>query len=223
ENVPYQASSKRLQAIVRTGEYIGELTFASLTKGFAAQHYGYEGRRAWLSTPELGGSGAWLLNGIHSVAELRFVLGEVATVYMQEHKASSFERRDVEATMSGLLTLETGVPVWVTQTAETRIPHGLRGFGLYGDAGVVRAGVDGYEVYTKALASEDAPRRFSYSEFPLSSYAQEMDAFADYVMTGRAGPTTARSERRSLAIVQAGYESARSGLPVDLKARFGDL
>jgi len=71
--------------------------------------------------------------------------------------------------------------------------------------------------------SDQQPLRVAYHEEPLSSYAQEMEAFADYVGGISVGPTTAESERRSLAIVQAGYESARGGRPVNLKERFGDL
>ena len=36
-------------------------------------------------------------------------------------------------------------------------------------------------------------------------------------------PTSGRSERRSLAIVQAGYESARCGEVIALRERFGEL
>ena len=57
----------------------------------------------------------------------------------------------------------------------------------------------------------------------LSPFAQEIEAFADYVLSGTEGPTSGRSERRSLAIVQAGYESARSGEVIDLRERFGEL
>ncbi|MGC9347432.1 MAG: Gfo/Idh/MocA family protein [Anaerolineae bacterium] len=223
ENAVYTSRAKMLREIVATGRYIGELTFASSTKGFQAPDYGYPGRRAWLSTPQAGGSGAWLLNGIHSVAELRFVLGEVATVYMREHKAGSFKRQDVEGTMYGLLTLENGLPVSIAQTAETHLVHNLRGYVLYGDEGTVRSGREGIEAFSKALDPDEKPVFYPYPEEPLSSYAQEIEAFADYVAGAAAGPTTARSERRSLAIVEAGYKSAERGVPIDLEEEFGPL
>ncbi len=47
--------------------------------------------------------------------------------------------------------------------------------------------------------------------------------FAYYVLRGIEGPTSGRSERRSLAIMQAGYESAKSGEVVNLRERFGAL
>ena len=48
-------------------------------------------------------------------------------------------------------------------------------------------------------------------------------AFADYVEGVTVGPTTGGSERRSLAVAQAGLESVKSGRPVNLHQRFGDL
>jgi predicted dehydrogenase len=223
EQVPYSSQSKMLREIVQTGRYIGNLTFAAFTGGFRAPRYGYEGRRAWLSSPDLGGTGTWMLHGVHSMAQLRYVLGEVAVVYVREHKAPSFERRDLEGTISGTLTLSGGVPVAVTQTAETHLPHHLKGYRLYGDEGVVRAGRDGFEVFNKDLDPDEKPVFFAYPEARRSPYAQEIAAFAGYVAGDPPGPTTGYSERRTLAIIQAGYESMESGQPVDLALRFGEL
>ena len=219
ENVPYQPRSRFLREIVRTGTYVGELTFASLRAGFRAEpQYGYPGRRAWLSTPELGGTGTWMLHGIHTMAQLRFILGEVETVYMREHHARSFRRTDLEGTMSGLFTMESGIHVSVVQTCETRLRQDFQGYVIHGDAGSIRAAREG--CWAVGHTQED-PQFIAYPEQDLSDYAQEMEAFADYVAGISVGPTTAESERRSLAIVQAGYESAQSGRPVDVKKRFG--
>jgi predicted dehydrogenase len=224
ENVPYTPMSKFLRALVSSGDYIGELTFARLVTGFQAKpYYGYPGRRAWLSTPELGGTGTWMLHGIHSMAQLRFILGEVETLYMREHHARSFRRTDLEGTMSGLLTMESGIHVSVVQTCETRLPHPLARYILYGDEGSVRASREGCEVFSNANDRDQESLFLRYPEEELSSYAQEMEAFADYVSGVSVGPTTANSERRSLAIVQAGYESAQTGQPINLRERFGEL
>jgi len=207
--------------VVGCGRYIGELTHASTAAGFRAPDYGYPGRRAWLSTLDLGGTGTWMLHGIHRVAALRYILGEVATVYMRESHADSFQRPDLEATMSGLYTLASGAQCAVLQTCETRLGSALTGYTLYGDRGVLRATARGCQVYPAAKGS--APATVSYPEQALSSYALELRAFAAYVAEGDVGPTTGESERRSLAIVQAGYESMQSGQPVDLAGRFGAL
>jgi predicted dehydrogenase len=221
ENVPYQPMSKLLREIVQSGEHIGELTAASLVAGFRAPNFGYPGRRAWLTRPDLGGTGTWMLHGIHTMAQLRFVLGEVETVYVREHRAASFRRPDIEGTMSGLLTLERGAHVSILQTSETRLPGNLSGYVLYGDRGTIRASAAGYEVFTDEAGASPPIR--PYPAEPLSDYAQEILAFTDQVAGRADGPTAGRSERRSLAIVQAGYESAGHGRPVDLRERFGIL
>jgi len=221
ENAIYSPMSTFLRETIRSESYIGEVVAASVVKGFRGVPYGYHGRRAWLSTPEIGGTGAWMLQGIHSVAQLRFILGEVETVYMREHHTQSFTPSGLEGTMSGLLTTKGGFQVALLQTCEVRLKGKLGGYVVYGDRGSIWASEERCEVFSEELGEQ--PMRINYPEATLSSYALEMNAFADYVTCSIEGPTTGRSERRSLAIVQAGYESVRSGQPVDLKARFGDL
>jgi predicted dehydrogenase len=218
ESAVYSSMARTLREIVATGRHIGELTFASLVAGFRGTEYGYPGRRAWLSTPELGGTGTWMLHGIHTVARLRFVLGEVERVYMGQHRARSFSRVDLEGTVSGLLTMASGVHVSVVQSPETRLKGTLHGYTIHGDRGSVRAWQEAYEVF-----ADQGSEVLDYPSDALSSYAQEIEAFADYVAGASVGPTTAESERRSLAVVQAGYESAQCGRPIVLKERFGDL
>lgn len=223
ENQVYETSAMKLAEIVRSGEHIGELTFAALVSGYRAPDPRYPGRRAWLTLPELGGTGTWLLQGIHAVARCRYVLGEVATVYIRDHRAASFTRDDLEATMSGVLQLESGVVVWLVQTTETDLSPRLRGFQLHGDQGSVIAHDEGYEVYRRDLRDDRRPVLYSYPRQDRSSYALELEAFADHVSGRRAGPTTGESERRSLAVIEAGAESAHRGLPVDIRSRYPEL
>lgn len=219
ESASYEPVAKFLRAVVLSGEYIGELTAASLTRGFRAPQYGYPGRRSWLAEPQQGGRGTWTLHGIHTVGQLRHVLGEVRTVYMQEHKARSYARADMEGTMSGLLTLHSGVSVALVQTPESKFYADLGGYVLHGDLGSLRAG----DVSCRVFNDECDGEEIRYPEQRLSPYAQEIEAFADYIADGVEGPTSGVMERRSLAIVQAGYESVAGGVAVDLLARFGAL
>lgn len=219
ESAVYTDMARTLRRVVRSGRHIGALTAASVSRGFRGLDYGYSGRRAWLGRPQEGGTGTWMLHGIHTVGQLRYVLGEVTTVYVREHKVGSFSRRDVEGTVSGLLTLQGGVHVALLQTPETKLYANLGGYVLHGDQGSVRAWEEGYEVFTDEQSGNLVP----YEGDGLSPFARELAAFADYILDGVEGPTTGRSERRSLAVVQAGYESADSGWPVVLEERFGPL
>jgi predicted dehydrogenase len=223
ENLCYTPMSRLLREVVDSGQHIGELITASMKFGFHARDFGYPGRRAWLTDPEQGGTGTWMLHGIHTMAQLRYILGEVATIYLREHRARSFQRANIEATMTGVVTLESGVNVTIVQSCEVRMSHNLGGYTLYGDEGSIRADTEGYEAFDETRNADEWPERRTYPAAALSDYAQEIDAFADWVLEDRPGPTSGRSERRSLAVVQAGYESMQTGQPVTLKERFGEL
>jgi predicted dehydrogenase len=63
----------------------------------------------------------------------------------------------------------------------------------------------------------------TYPVQPLSSYALELRAFVGQVRGRGVGPTTGESERRTLAVIEAGLESARTGVPVALRSRFPEI
>ena len=227
ESEVYLPYSLDLREVVQE-RLIGELTFASLVSGYREPSPAYPGRRAWLTLPELGGTGTWYLQGVHALAALRYVLGEVASVYVQHHATSSWQRPDLEATMSALLVLESGLNVWFVQTTETQVPAPLRGFQLYGEHGVIVAGRDGYDLHRTGRASDgataDVPvEHVTYPDPGLSSYALELEAFARTVRGEVVGPTTGRGELRTMAVLEAGMESVRIAAPVRLADRFPEL
>ena len=160
-----------------------------------------------------------MLNGIHVIAGLRRVFGDVETIYMQEHKNPSFPRADLEGTMTGLLTMTSGIHVTILQSAETRFRGATGGYLIHGERGSIRASNQGYEL----LMDGEDPVLRPYPTKELSSYARELEAFACYVAGDDSAPTTGASERRTLAVIQAGYESAPSGHAVNLTQRFGAL
>lgn len=223
EHHPYEERFDVLREIVRSGDPIGELTFAACTAGYRAPSPAYAGRRAWLTDPASGGTGTWMLQGVHTVAALRYVLGEVVRVYMIEHRTSSFERPDLEATMAGVVELESGVAVSLVQTTETDLKPRLSGFRLYGDGGVVVGREHSYDVFVGDPREGDQPVTVPYPPQELSAYALELAAFAETVRGGMPGHTTGRSERRTLAVIEAGYESARTRQPVDLRDRYPEI
>ena len=138
ESMSYHPMARFLREVVATERYIGEVVSASVSSGFRARPtYAYPGRREWLSNPQLGGTGTWMLHGIHTMAMLRYVFGEVASVYMQEHHARSFQRNDVEGTMTGLLTMDAGFQTTVLQSCEVKFPNPPGGYAIFGDKGVI--------------------------------------------------------------------------------------
>ena len=91
---------------------------------------------------------------------------------------------------------------------------------LHGDRGSLRAGDRSCLVFNEECDGE----QIRYPASAMSVFALEIAAFVDYVLSaGVEGPTSGVGERRSLAVVQAGYESVASGRAVDLEQRFGGL
>jgi predicted dehydrogenase len=221
ESAVYTARCRWLRETVSRGRHVGEIISASQRRGFRAEVFRYAGRREWLTRPEMGGTGTWMLHGIHNMAEVRFVLGEVAAIYLGEHHGASFATPEIEGTVTGVLTMESGIHCAVFQSCEMRLAGNMRGWILSGTEGAIRAAEEGYEVFPADGSDPSGP--ILYPEQGLSTFARELEAFADYVARGVEGPTSARSERRSLAVVEAGYESMRTGAPVKLIERFGDL
>lgn len=219
ENQVYEPSTRRLAEIVAAHRDIGHLAFAAVIDGYRARDPKYEGRRDWLTRPEAGGTGTWILQGIHTIARIRFIFGEVASIFVREHRTPTFLRPDLEATMSALLILESGPGVWFVQTPEVELSSRMI-VQLYGDEGVVLADATGYET---RFGPRSPVRRLEFPGERLSSYALELRAFLDEIAGHGVAPTSGRSERRSLAVVEAGLESARTGMPVPLGDRYPGL
>lgn len=223
ENAAYSDRARFLRGMLAEGDLLGELTAVTLVAGFQAEDFGYPGRRAWLTDLAQGGTGTWMLHGIHTVAELRAIFGEVASVYVREHKTDFFKRRDLEGTVSGVLTMQSGLPLSLIQSSETKLPGNLGGYTVYGIKGSLRAGKDGAEYFANDADDPHTPQILAYPKADLSEYAQEIAAFARAVSGDGTGPTDGHNERRSLAVVEAGYASMISGEPVVLAEHFGAL
>ncbi len=207
----------------RAGDPIGAITAVLSVAGFRAENFLYAGRRDWLTRPDAGGTGTWMLHGIHTMAELRVIFGEVESVYLREHKTASYQRRELEGTVTGVLTLASGLPIAIIQSSETRLPGNLGGYVIHGERGSLRAGTQSAQLFLTDAADPNTPQQVDYPAHPLSEYAQEIAAFAAAVQGSQAGLTSGRSERRTLAVVQAGYESIASGKPIHLGERFGSI
>lgn len=195
---------------------IGEFVSASLVWGFASRDFSYPGRRAWLTVPSAGGTGTWMLHGVHKVAQLRAVLGEVTSVAAIAHRTGQFERRDIEGSMRALLELERGGSADLLVSSESPVPEGWR-WTLFGTDAVVTATPTSLSV----AAADGTTTTLAPETGTMSSYARTLADFAASVRTRRPGRTSGRSERRTLAVVVAGDESARTGDRVVLDRNAG--
>ena len=205
EHQVYDESTLSLRRIL-DGSQLGEIFLVIATWGFSNPGFSYPGRRAWLTDPKLGGTGTWMLQGIHRVAQLRALFGEADRVYAVESRTSSFSRGDIEGTVTAVLTMKSGFPVIVTQSSEMAAPESLKGITIFGDQGVcslkggrltVNDG-EGVVLHQERIALN-----------PIQPYAREMESFARHILQGVDFPTSGEWELGSLAVIEAGYGSFR--------------
>lgn len=212
EHQVYDEATRRLQRTLHSS-VLGEVVSVIATWGFRAPDFTYPGRRSWLTDPELGGTGTWMLHGIHRVAQLRALFGEVDRIYAVESRTASFTRREIEATVTALMTMESGVPVGLTQSSELTAPDVLKGITVFGERGVCTLRGNDLVIFDSGGALVHEERIVADPLFP---YSCELESFARHVVHGSDFPTNGEWELGSLAVVEAGYLSFRNNTPVSV-------
>jgi len=178
--------------------------------------YAYPGRRAWLADPAVCGGGIWMLNGVHDMSVARMLLGEPVRIYAREVHSDKFQS-PLEATVVALVSFAGGAEITMTVSAEL---HGYKRFGdlaLFGTDGTLfcrRRDAAELAIYTEAGTEtidcqEDAPGQGG------GAFVRQMKEFLAAVAESREPATGGGSERQTLAAILAGYESIRTGRPVE--------
>lgn len=205
ESAAYTQRARLLTQMV-VEERLGELVGASFEFGFTAKTFEYEGRRSWLTDPRQGGAATWMLHGIHTVAEIRSVLGPIEAIDVRMRTCGRLADRDEERTVAGSVFMKSGLVVRLYHSSEVQPPAGQR-FTIIGNRATVVADQEGYAwiEHHRHLPQQE----LKYADSP-SAYALELSAFHHYVNTG-VGITDASRELENLATVIAGYESSRLG------------
>jgi len=215
ESTRYQKSTIAVRDAIRAGR-IGQLLSGRMNMIFRGRRtYAYPGRRAWLADPNQGGSGIWMLNGIHGMSAARLFLGEVTRIYARQVKSDAFQSAP-EATVVALIGFDSGAELTMTVSAE------LHGYGRFGD--MVLFGSDGTLELSRHAGSElkiytdREPEIVSCDESPTDNadphFVRQMQEFLDAAAQDREPFTSGPSERAALAAILAGYESIRTGQPI---------
>ncbi len=223
ESARYNLTSIRLAEVVAAGRLgqplAGRLSFV----GSGTQQYGYPGRRAWLSRPELGGSGVWLLNGIHHVSLARMLLGEVSRITAHEVRSDELDAPGVEASVMALLRFDDGAAAHLTSSVELRGFKRFRDVVIFGSAGTAWTDLRDPQRVSVHHKDADEPEVIDCREPDTGGapahFVRQMREFIDAVRCGRTPATSGPEERATLAVIEAGYESMRSGATVVVDRR----
>jgi predicted dehydrogenase len=210
---------RRLREAIEGG-MLGRLHLgAACVRWYRPQSYYEDG---WHGTWAMDG-GALMNQSIHHIDALQWFLGDVSAVNAYTAtRAHAMEAEDVGVAIlrfasGALATVEGSTVTW---------PENLEGsVAIFGDRGSVKIGgtalnrivlwkVDGeLEQEAEILTSQvvDPPSVYGYS------HREVIQDFADAVMNGREPATPGDEARRSLALVLAIYQSARTGQEVQLQ------
>jgi UDP-N-acetyl-2-amino-2-deoxyglucuronate dehydrogenase len=195
----------------------GKLVLATTTVPYwrSAEYYA---NTPWRGTWATDGGGALMNQGIHLVDLLLWIAGDVAEV--QSVASTSTHRIEVEDDLVATLRFASGAlgSIVATTAAAPGFPHRIE---VYGDRGGTQ--IEGEAVVRWEGAPEHRP---SLSEAPASAgsggsptglapqgHARCLADFVAAVHDKRPPLVSGEEGRRSLALVLAIYEAARTGKP----------
>ncbi|GGL06701.1 Gfo/Idh/MocA family protein [Deinococcus radiotolerans] len=169
---------------------------------------------AWRLKRELAGGGPLPDVGIYSLNTLRFITGqEPEWVFATQHQPDGNPRfREVEASMSALLGFPGGVSATLQTSYAAFKTTSLRAMGEKGSLNMEPAfPYDGLKVQVSSEGGTHEPTFPEYDQFTL-----EFDHFAQCIRSGDTPWTPGEEGVQDHVIMDALYESARTGQVVRL-------
>jgi predicted dehydrogenase len=216
ETVRFQPINLELERLI-TQKRIGEVFLARIFRDHEMHDYLRE--RPWFLDKKKAGGGIWMSGGIHDIDALRMLLGEVDTICAFQAK-SVFSDMEGDDTVAALLRFVDGAVGVVTESFSTKTFKSLSPNGcpriLNGSKGTIR--VHGYEleIFSEEFDGSDACLLKRVTECDV--FMAEAQHFVECVRLGKTPITSGIEERRTLAVVCAGYESmSKGGTPVSIE------
>jgi len=186
-------------------------------KWFRGQDYYDSG--AWRGTLELDGGGVLINQAIHTIDLLQWFMGDVESIYGNTGTLTH-ERLEGEDNAVAAIKFKSGAFA-VIQGSTSIQPAQARCIELHGengtitldgdDATILIAGSDQSEQGKKGTASGASSPLAGFSPDP---HRFQFEAIADAIGKRLEPPVSGKDSLKSLAIVQAIYESSKSNLPV---------
>jgi predicted dehydrogenase len=198
---------------------LGRITLADArVKWYRPPEYYSQSR--WRGTWRLDGGGAVMNQAIHTVDLLLWLVGDVRRVYAKT--ATAFHAIEVEDTAVAVLEFASGA-VATFEATTAAWPGYSRRVTITGTEGTVI--VDGDRVMSRDLRGggeslkEPLATTVSAASPVVSDASGHRRIFEDFLQAidaDRPPRVDGREGRRSVAVIEALYESSRRGQPVDL-------
>jgi UDP-N-acetyl-2-amino-2-deoxyglucuronate dehydrogenase len=215
----------QMKAIVSDGVLGRPLLASGRVKWYRPPEY-YGGSR-WRGTHALDGGGALINQAIHTIDLLLYVLGPIARV--DARAGTKFHKIEVEDTVVATLEFENGA-LGVFEASTAVFPGYARRVEITGSNGTVILehdaivnvdlvpGADPESRYARAPAAPGASAANAASPIVADATPHQriVDDFVRAIRTGGTPICDGPEGRRSVAVCEAIYRSARLGAPVDV-------
>jgi len=209
----------RLKKLVREGSLGKPILTSARVNWYRPPEY-YK-QSDWRGSPALAGGGALINQAIHSVDLLLWLMGDVTKVYSRA--AASLHQIQVEDTLVATLEFANGC-IGTLEATTSVYPGYDRRLELTGSEGTIvleRDRIIRADLLTP-LEIEPAPenKNQSASSPVISDVSGHKKILADFLQAIATDGTPlcdGREGRRSLELVEAIYESARTGDPVNIR------
>jgi predicted dehydrogenase len=214
---------QRLKALVEAGRLGTPILANARVKWYRPPSYYRDSR--WRGTRALDGGGALMNQGVHTVDLLLWLFGPVRRVFGKT--IAGLHAIEVEDTAVAVLEFANGA-VGTLEAATSAYPGYSRQIELTGSNGTVRLDGDDLAAIDLKDARDDEEPAPSRGTTVSAASAVVVDAtahvrvFEDFVraIEERTAPACdGRGGRHSVALIEAIYQSARTGQPVDLSQR----
>jgi predicted dehydrogenase len=219
-------ANRALKAAVDAGRF-SRLTLGETTcKWWRSQDYYDKG--GWKGTKALDGGGALMNQAIHNVDLLLWMMGPVKQVFGFTDTLAH-QRIEVEDTAAACLRFASGA-LGVIQATTSIYPGYPKTIAIHGDRGTVVIEQDDvlrWDFATEAPEDRSIKERFAQkvgasggasdpSAISHVGHARQLGDFVRAIQTNAAPLVDGREGRKAVAVIEAIYQSAATGKPVDL-------
>jgi UDP-N-acetyl-2-amino-2-deoxyglucuronate dehydrogenase len=185
----------------------------------------YYAQSHWRGVQALDGGGALMNQGIHTVDLLLWWLGDIVRVFARA--MTQLHKIEVEDTIVATLEFANGAigTIEATTAAYPGYPRRVELTGTNGTVAIEHDRIvscdlsEAPDAVRAALSSQTGDANVSASSPIVSDASGHQRLLEDLlaaIATGRRPLCDAREGRRSVAVVEAIYESARSGRPIEV-------
>lgn len=219
--IQYEPLNRQVMAWVREGSTLGKIKLIDMAN---CQNQSRENIHQWRHLKALAGGGALPDIGLYCLNTARFLLGEEPVEVCASQYSSEGDARfaEVEEAILWQMRFPSGVRVQCTSSYATFTSKRYRVLGEKGWADMDPAfAYQGLQLKRSRIAADTdefvAPGIEQITTKVKNQFALEMDHFAECVVNGKQPWTPGEEGLQDQRIMEAIYESARIGKPVQLE------